>query len=347
MLDLIDCGADDWRVVCTWRRISRFVVEFILCSLCPYPGTGTVEWWFVEPSRTCNHTFEVKEVPVDLLLSLFMLGRVYLAGRFVVLHSKQFQDASTRTLAALNRIQVNFTFVMKSWLDQHPMRCLSLFLLMFWFTFAWTFVQCERLGREDETKWLMYSNALWFIASTFNGNGYGDVVPKTTAGRLVGIFVGLTGAIISSILIAVISRKIVLSSGQRNVNNFMNDSRLTVEHKNAAARVLQKTWHIYKNLHSNDTGDRLLRRHQREFLNAIHSFRKVKNKIRNFNESNDVSSQQATRLMLEMHTNMLKLVNTQEEMRTQMEVMQRAIRNHFTHQHAVTIAETKRISSED
>lgn len=78
------------------------------------------------------------------------------------------------------------------------------------------------------------------------------------------------GATVSSILIAVISRKIVLSPGQRNVNNFMNDSRLTQEHKDAAASVLQKTWHIYKCMHSADEGDRLLRKHQRQFLNAIH-----------------------------------------------------------------------------
>lgn len=45
------------------------------------------------------------------------------------------------------------------------------------------------------------------------------------------------GAIISSILIAVISRNILLSQGQRNVNNFMHDSKLTREHKNAAAKV--------------------------------------------------------------------------------------------------------------
>lgn len=50
----------------------------------------------------------------------------------------------------------------------------------------------------------------------------------------------------------------------------MNDSRLIQEHKNAAARVLQKTWHIYKCLQSTDTPDNLLRRHQRRFLDAIY-----------------------------------------------------------------------------
>lgn len=55
-------------------------------------------------------------------------------------------------------------------------------------------------------------------------------------------------------------------------------------------------------------------------------------------------------LMLDMHANMLKLVAAQEEMRTQIEVMQRAMRNHFSHANAaVTItpaAEAPRPTSE-
>lgn len=100
---------------------------------------------------------------------------------------------------------------------------------------------------EKDDPSIMYSNALWFIAITFMLNGYGDVVPSTNAGRIIAIFVGvvvsclhlllisresekkinsLQGAVVSSILIAVISRNILLSQGQRNVNNFMNDSKL-------------------------------------------------------------------------------------------------------------------------
>ena len=86
--------------------------------------------------------------------------------------------------------------------------------------------------------------------------------------------------------------------GQRNVNNFMNDSRRIQQHKHAAARVLQKTWHIYKCLQANDTPDHLLRRHQRKFLDAIHDFRKIKNKIRVFNEDSSTSFQQMNRVRL-------------------------------------------------
>ncbi|KAH7697224.1 Protein KCNL-3, partial [Aphelenchoides avenae] len=337
LLDLVDCGADDWRVVVTWRRFAQFITEFVLCSLCPLPGTGDIMWVVLEPSRHRDFTRTDKPIPVDVPLSLLMVGRLYLIGRFMVLHSKQFQDASTRTLAALNRIQVNFTFVMKTVLDQKPIWCLSVILFCFWIVAAWSFAQVERIGRVEDP-YILYLNALWFIAITFNSNGYGDIVPKTIAGRIIAVCVGISGAIISSILIAVISRKILLSPGQRNVNNFMNDSKLTQRHKHAAARVLQKTWHIYKCLNSNNCPDHLLRQHQRKFLEAIHEFRRIKNKMRVFSESSSASMQQMNRLMTEMHTSMQKLVASQEEMRAQVEVLQRAMRNHFTHANAARCA---------
>lgn len=48
----------------------------------------------------------------------------------------------------------------------------------------------------------------------------------------------------------------------------MNDSRLINEHKNAAARVLQHTWHIHKSIQRNDKDDKL-RIYQRKFIHSI------------------------------------------------------------------------------
>jgi hypothetical protein len=53
-------------------------------------------------------------------------------------------------------------------LDQHPMLFLSVFLIIFWLITTWSFAQCERFGRKDEDPFLLYTNALWFIAITFN-----------------------------------------------------------------------------------------------------------------------------------------------------------------------------------
>ncbi|KAK6053232.1 Calcium-activated SK potassium channel [Cooperia oncophora] len=95
VLDLVDCGADDWRVVVTTDRALQFCTEFLLCAICPLPGTGTLHWSFIETARNMQsshgRSFYMKEVPLDVPLSILMLSRVYLFARFMVLHSKQFQ----------------------------------------------------------------------------------------------------------------------------------------------------------------------------------------------------------------------------------------------------------------
>ncbi|PIO74081.1 calmodulin binding domain protein [Teladorsagia circumcincta] len=347
VLDLVDCGADDWRVVVTTDRALQFCTEFLLCAICPLPGTGTLHWSFIETARNMQashgRSFYMKEVPLDVPLSILMLSRVYLFARFMVLHSKQFQDASTRTLAALNRIQVNFSFVLKTVLDQQPILFLTAFTIVFWIVTSWTFVQCERFGQADQdVPSILYSNALWFIAITFMLNGYGDIVPQTHAGRIIAIFVGVIGAIISSILIAVISRNILLSQGQRNVNNFMHDSKLTREHKNAAAK--SQLIGEDENVNFNMTGSPNNRIGHVPYQpltilaeDLCRRFRAIKNEMRVFAENNSANSQQVTRLVAEMHFSMQRLVSAQEEMRAQIEVLQRAVRNHYANTQQRTV----------
>ncbi|KIH50359.1 Calcium-activated SK potassium channel [Ancylostoma duodenale] len=65
VLDLVDCGADDWRVVVTTDRALQFCTEFVLCAICPLPGTGSLHWSFIETTRNMQashgRSFYVKE----------------------------------------------------------------------------------------------------------------------------------------------------------------------------------------------------------------------------------------------------------------------------------------------
>ncbi|VDL68042.1 unnamed protein product [Nippostrongylus brasiliensis] len=51
--------------------------------------------------------------------------------------------------------------------------------------------------------------------------------------------------------------------------------------------------------------------------------------MRVFSENNSANTQQVTRLVAEMHFSMQRLVSAQDEMRAQIEVLQRAVRNHY------------------
>lgn len=69
-----------------------------------------MKWTFIEPSLHKDGPSEERtvqtrnvDVPVDVILSCFMLCRSYLFARFMVLHSKQFQVENPQ-LAISNEI---------------------------------------------------------------------------------------------------------------------------------------------------------------------------------------------------------------------------------------------------
>lgn len=103
-----------------------------------------------------HRTIHWKTVPLNSLLPIPMFLRFYLIGRFMALNSVQFKDAATRSIARLNRVTVNFAFVMRSLMSEHPLRVLFSFTVMFWIAMSWILVQCERY-RFSYGKYSTYS----------------------------------------------------------------------------------------------------------------------------------------------------------------------------------------------
>jgi len=83
---LIDSGADDWRVAVTTERLVKLSIEIAVCSICPFPGSGAVNWPYISAE---DRDVTMVQVPLDVLLSVPMFLRAYLLCRFMVLHSKQ------------------------------------------------------------------------------------------------------------------------------------------------------------------------------------------------------------------------------------------------------------------
>ena len=104
-LFMIDNCADDWRIAMTWQRISQIGLELAICAIHPIPGDYRFNWTAKLSNK--NKELLVKEVPLDVALSLPMFLRLYLICRVMLLHSKLFTDASSRSIGALNRINFN------------------------------------------------------------------------------------------------------------------------------------------------------------------------------------------------------------------------------------------------
>uniref|UniRef100_A0A087YP98 Potassium calcium-activated channel subfamily N member 2 n=1 Tax=Poecilia formosa TaxID=48698 RepID=A0A087YP98_POEFO len=284
-LFMVDNAADDWRIAMTYERIFFICLEILVCAIHPIPGNYTFTWtarlaYSYVPSKT--------DADVDIILSIPMFLRLYLIARVMLLHSKLFTDASSRSIGALNKINFNTRFVMKTLMTICPGTVLLVFTISLWIIAAWTVRACERYhDNQDITS--NFLGAMWLISITFLTIGYGDMVPHTYCGKGVCLLTGIMGAGCTALVVAVVAKKLELTKAEKHVHNFMMDTQLTKSVKNTAANVLRETWLIYKNTKLVRKMDHArVRKHQRKFLQAIHhsakQLRSVKMEQRKLND---------------------------------------------------------------
>uniref|UniRef100_A0A6E8W1T3 CaMBD domain-containing protein n=1 Tax=Anopheles coluzzii TaxID=1518534 RepID=A0A6E8W1T3_ANOCL len=143
-LFMIDNCADDWRIAMTWQRMSQISLELLICAVHPIPG----QYYFLWTTKLANKNKAIggELVPYDVALSLPMFLRLYLICRVMLLHSKLFTDASSRSIGALNRINFNTRFVLKTLMTICPGTVLLVFMVSLWIIASWTLRQCEGAG---------------------------------------------------------------------------------------------------------------------------------------------------------------------------------------------------------
>lgn len=141
-LFMIDNCADDWRIAMTLKRIGQIILELIICVIHPIP----YELYFTWTTRLNNHGGRLvsTQVPLDVVLSLPMFFRLYLICRVMLLHSKLFTDASSRSIGALNRISFDTRFVLKTLMTICPGTVLMVFMVSIWMIASWAMRLCER-----------------------------------------------------------------------------------------------------------------------------------------------------------------------------------------------------------
>ncbi|XP_047443357.1 small conductance calcium-activated potassium channel protein 1b [Mugil cephalus] len=295
-LFLVDNCADDWRIAMTLERILFIMLELLVCAIHPIPGQHVFTW---TARLAFSYTASVADADADIILSVPMFLRLYLIGRVMLLHSKLFTDASSRSIGALNKINFDTRFVMKTLMTICPGTVLLVFSVSCWIIAAWTVRVCERYHDAQEVT-STFLGAMWLISITFLSIGYGDMVPHTYCGKGVCLLTGIMGAGCTALVVAVVARKSELTRAEKHVHNFMMDTQLYKKIKNTAANVLRETWLIYKNTKLVKKIDHArVRHHQRKFLQAIHQLRRVKMEQRKLtDQANTVADLAKTQNMM-------------------------------------------------
>ncbi|KAL3124217.1 hypothetical protein niasHT_004806 [Heterodera trifolii] len=312
-------SAEDWQIALTFRKSMQIVVEIIACAICPLPMQIDV---FVSTVNSDGHTVPMR-MPLDVLFSILMFFRLYWLCRVMLLHSRLFTDAASRSIAGLNRVKTDAKFILKTLMTICPGTMLLLFTASLWMIGGYILRLCERHHELHEDASLLhnnmqankhqsYLNSLWLIAVTFLSIGYGDIVPNTQCGRIMAVVTGILGTCTSSMVVAVIARKLELTRAEKHVHNFMIETQHTKQLKHIAANVLRETWLIYKHRCLVDKIEpSKIRHHQRKFLVAICALRKLKTSQRKLDE-NRISLGDVAKTTSHSHDLMREVQSTQE-----------------------------------
>ncbi|CAL8104972.1 unnamed protein product [Calicophoron daubneyi] len=86
---------------------------------------------------------QYKLVSLNLILSVPMFFRFYLMLRVMLLHSKMFTDAGSRSIGAMNKVNFNMGFIFKTLMAMCPGRLLLGFILCLWIIYSWSLRACE------------------------------------------------------------------------------------------------------------------------------------------------------------------------------------------------------------
>lgn len=234
---LLDNGLQDWRLVITAGTWLQLFAELGICAIHPLPGVIMVNYVSVNG--------QTREVPLDAVLSILMILRMYLIVKFFVAHNRLLTDTSTQSIGALSKVKINTMFVFKATMTTSPGLVIISLMLVIFVANTWAYRTCEvyYLHEEDPSNYL---NAMWLVAITFLTVGYGDITPHTYCGRLVSVLTGITGVGTTALLVAMMAQKLEQTRAERYVFNFIYRLQKDSVRKNAAANILKSTIRLWK-----------------------------------------------------------------------------------------------------
>jgi hypothetical protein len=178
----------DWRVGLTEKKMALIILEIIICAVHSMPriypksddsdilsdniGAHPLSFTKIDVGLGLPSEFNVEEcfcrmkkMPTHTVVVLFKVFlRLYLVGRTILFHSRLVHDASLQSLGYLNRVSIDFFFLMKTFLEQWPIRSLCIFCTAIFLIGSWCLRACNYTPQSDH---LPIGDAMWLFIVTF------------------------------------------------------------------------------------------------------------------------------------------------------------------------------------
>ncbi|CAF3793568.1 unnamed protein product [Rotaria sordida] len=269
------------RLDITLNSINNSIVEILICAIHPIPRSFPLHSnTSLEniSSNSTTSTHDTFSTAIDILLGVPMFARLYLFGRVIMFHSHLFRDVSLRSIGYLNKVSINFFYLMKTHLERFPTLWLTAFCVTFCIIGSWCLRACSYLPNNQH---LSVADSMWLFIVTFSTVGYGDLTPSSYCGRSIAAIIGLVGVFSTALVIAVLAQMLLLNRWEKYVHNFALQAELEKERKTQAANIVKftiKVWFL-RNKNRSELSIRYLQA-QRKLFNSIDSLQIIKQKQR-------------------------------------------------------------------
>ncbi|CAF1416899.1 unnamed protein product [Rotaria sordida] len=90
------------------------------------------------------------------------------------------RDVPLKSFDSLNQVSINFTFLIKIYVEKRPIRCLSIFCILMFFIGSWSTRACDY---QHAANHISMFDSMWLFIVTYTTVGYGDITPSTYCGR--------------------------------------------------------------------------------------------------------------------------------------------------------------------
>ncbi|XP_005107423.2 small conductance calcium-activated potassium channel protein 3 [Aplysia californica] len=265
-IKMLDAKVDDPLAVTSFATWACLASELLVCAVHPFPGDIKAYMSTIGGHMGKYH--------MDGILSVLMMFRLYLVGRFLVVHSPLLTDESTQTISAVSHVKISMFFVFKAAMSDHPGTVITLTMLSMYTISVWAMRTCEMYYTSiDEAH--SFTESMWLSAITFLTVGYGDLTPETHCGRFIAIVTGLMGLASTALLVAVVAKKLEQTRSERYVFNYLSLIHLEHKRKGAAADVIKFAIKVY-------TLKKILARHNSKMnrMNVTYMSWRLSNSIR-------------------------------------------------------------------
>ena len=219
-----------------------------------------------------------------IVMSLFRMGYVM---NSIIAMSANYSNRTMR-LCMIQGFQLDFTFLIKSLVNNSPFFTISFVGAISIFLFAYAIRVCERPLTEilGDQNYGHLTGALWNTVVTMTTVGYGDMFPRTLPGRVLIFFLCVWGIFMVSLMVVTLTNMVSLGRLESKGMNLYLRLEAKDNLQYTAARIIQNLFMLRKEIKGFTYGKKrngysILKK----LLRLVRTFRKLKRTVDKFEDA--------------------------------------------------------------